>query len=101
MRYALRGITPDVILERRRKAFVIQGLLSTLASNYGMLSVLCADAFTVRSGLCSRESLQHHLEEIVRRDCRTWLLPLQRWIAFELWIKALQSASALAMQCLH
>jgi len=88
MRIALHGTVPDMILERRRKAFIVQSPLSKVSENAEALRSLCKRGWTVEQGLCDRQTLLDQVEAIADRNDLTWFRPFQRWLSFELWLRA-------------
>lgn len=88
MREALRGITPDLILDRPRKGFVVRGLVNSIAQNYESLRVLCEASRAVQLGLCDSRVVLLHLENAAQKRALQFLPDLQRLIAFELWAQA-------------
>jgi asparagine synthase (glutamine-hydrolysing) len=86
MRRALGGVVPTEILERRRKAYLIRGPLSSLRDAQSGISSLFDSSHIGRHGFVSVPKLQASFEEIVAgRDLR-WSHALMRAIAFELWL---------------
>jgi asparagine synthase (glutamine-hydrolysing) len=86
MRRALKGIVPLEILERRRKAYLIRGPLSTLRNAQSRVGSLFDSSHIGRHGFVSVPKLQASFEEIVAGRDLQWSHALMRAIAFELWL---------------
>ena len=88
MRRALRGIVPDEILERRRKAFQLRAPLHSLQQAYGRLDRLWDDSRLADLGFVEVDVLRRELKRCADGEAE-WFQPLFRAIAFELWLRAL------------
>jgi asparagine synthase (glutamine-hydrolysing) len=86
LRRALRGIVPDVVLNRQRKAFVVTSHLKAIAADWERISVL-----TERMVLESRHTLEsavlRKVLERARHGNEVPLLPLMRVLRVEWWLQ--------------
>jgi len=87
MRRALRGIVPDPILERRRKAYLVRSPLTALRNGQAEIARLFDRPRIGQFEYVSIPRLKECMERVVSgRDLR-WLHALSRTIAFELWLR--------------
>src|SRR5262249_16088405 len=91
MRRALAEIVPEKILQRKRKAYVSRGLVTTLVAHWenlrkGHLRLGAMDIVDARS-------LRHSIEQASQgKDVP--VLPLLKTLALEYWMRALDGASS-------
>ncbi len=88
MRRALAGIVPHEILERKRKAYVTRAPRMALAARWedvqGLTRHMLAESLGIASSRGFREAL-----EAVRGGKDTAILPLQRMLVLERWLRNL------------
>jgi asparagine synthase (glutamine-hydrolysing) len=89
MRRAMRGIVPAEILERKRKAFVVRRLLTTLEEASGRISAGKESLLSAAWGIVDRDELARVLGN-VRKNHELPLVPLLRVVALEEWLGAAQ-----------
>jgi asparagine synthase (glutamine-hydrolysing) len=94
MRRALKGIVPEEILERRRKARVIRGPLVAIQNARKRIDLLLADALICDRGFIEPTRLREALDRTDRgSDTKSWQA-LMRAVALELWLKGATHATA-------
>lgn len=87
MRRALKGIVPEEILERKRKAFLLQGRLSQLSELAPALQELISDSTLADLGFVDMSALRSALDKTTTgQDIRWWGLIL-RYAHLETWLK--------------
>jgi asparagine synthase (glutamine-hydrolysing) len=87
MRNALRGIVPDPILERRRKAYLVRSPLTALRNGQADIASLFEQPRIGQLEYVSIPILKESMQRVINgRDLR-WLHALTRMIAFELWMR--------------
>ena len=86
LRRALRGIVPDVVLNRPRKAFVVTSLLKTIATDWTRIEQLVGQMSLEARGVIDSEALRQTLEQ-ARSGQEIPLLPLMRVLRFEWWMQ--------------
>jgi asparagine synthase (glutamine-hydrolysing) len=92
MRNALKGIVPEEILERKRKAYVIRKPLSSLRHAHEKLGRLFSDSQLAARGLIGQSALQTALDHVAEGNAlRDWPA-LMRSISLELWLRSKPSA---------
>jgi len=91
MRDALRGIVPDLVLERRRKGRRSRSVLVALRDGDENLRVLLKQSFAVRLGLAST-ALPELVVNAINDGGTRWLHPIVRLIHFELWVRTLETS---------
>lgn len=88
MRRALRGIVPEEIIERRRKAFLLQSPLSDVARLASHFEELSEDALLCDLGFINRERFRGAIQAIATgADVRWWPLIL-RTVGMEIWLRS-------------
>jgi asparagine synthase (glutamine-hydrolysing) len=87
MRRALRGIVPEEILERRRKAFQLHAPMRAIGKAYPKLQRLFSQAIIADMGFINLEALQTALKRTADGDAACYQAIL-RAIAYELWLKS-------------
>ncbi len=88
MRRSLRGIVPDIILDRKRKAFISRRPHTWLRGKEEEVSHLLKETYLETIGCIDGSSLRRHLTEILTFRKTEWSLSLARLINLELWIRA-------------
>ncbi|HWX42747.1 MAG TPA: asparagine synthase-related protein, partial [Blastocatellia bacterium] len=88
MRRALRGIVPDPVLERPRKAFLIKGPLLSLQRARAKILGLFQSSLTAGQGFIYDDPFRRAFDEVVRHENAEDLQPVLRTILFELWLRA-------------
>jgi asparagine synthase (glutamine-hydrolysing) len=92
MRNALRGIVPDEILERRRKAYIVRQPLIALQADRAKIEALLAKPLVVEYGLVIPSRLQTAVRSVCTgHEPQLWP-SLLRCISFELWLQALAAS---------
>jgi asparagine synthase (glutamine-hydrolysing) len=87
MRRALRGIVPEAILERRRKAFQLRASLNAFRRSEAQLSRLWDRPLLGDLGFIAVDSLKREFKRCVSGDAE-WNQALMRTIAYELWLRS-------------
>jgi asparagine synthase (glutamine-hydrolysing) len=86
LRRALRGIVPDVVLDRRRKAFVVTSQLKAISTDWERISQLVETMSLDSCGVIDSEILARMLDE-ARRGTEVPLLSLTRVLRLEWWMQ--------------
>jgi asparagine synthase (glutamine-hydrolysing) len=87
MRRALKGIVPEEILERRRKAFLLASPLNHIRESAPRLSQLIAESLLIEGGYVDKTAIQKAIDDTVRgQDLRWWGL-LFRFAGLETWLQ--------------
>jgi asparagine synthase (glutamine-hydrolysing) len=86
MRRALRGIVPDVILTRRRKAFVARRPILALRSRWADLNSAAEEMILVSLGIVDRRALAEALAR-ADTDMANPLANLSRTLSLESWLR--------------
>jgi asparagine synthase (glutamine-hydrolysing) len=98
MRRALEGIVPEEVLQRRRKAYIVRGPLTDIASRSATLLRFSEHMLISSLGVIDSESFAQALQDA--RDGRgVMLIPLLRTICIELWLMNLAGRGVLADSC--
>jgi asparagine synthase (glutamine-hydrolysing) len=88
MRRAMRGIVPDEVITRKRKAFVARAPLAALASEWDQIAtgspVFISDSLGIANQADLLRAMQH-----ARAGREVPLLPLVRMLALECWLRQL------------
>ena len=92
MRNALKGIVPEEVLERKRKAYVVRKPLFSLQSAHEKLTTLFSDSRLAERGLISPSAIQPVLERVADGNQLQDWPPLMRSISLELWLRSKPSA---------
>lgn len=87
MRRALRGIVPEKILERRRKAYLVRGPLVALQHAQSTIKSLLCSSRIGDQGFISVPELLASFDQIISGQDLRWSHGLMRAIAFELWLR--------------
>ena len=88
MRRALKGVVPDAILERRRKAFLMRGPLVCLQRSRHAIETMLSSSLAVRHGLIEPKVLAIEWGRVIEGTNVEGLLGLYRTLTFELWLRA-------------
>lgn len=94
MRRALKGIVPDVILQRRRKAYVTRSPIALAAKQYRELFRASADLVTCDLRIVRRETFLENLRAAAEGRGIP-VIPLMRTAALEYWLRALDNRGLL------
>jgi len=93
MRRALKGIVPEMLLERKRKAFISRGPLANLRSTQREIDGLFSDSLLAEENLIDRDIfLEEFHQEVDGRQ--QWTGHLTRTIGMELWLRSLRAQLA-------
>jgi asparagine synthase (glutamine-hydrolysing) len=93
MRAALKGIVPEEILERRRKAFLLSSPLSNLRQLTPALSSAIKASVLAEEGYVDRAVIELALAGIVSgEEIQSWGA-LSRFVALETWIRHRENAA--------
>lgn len=93
MRRALRGIVPEDVLNRRRKAYVIRAPLRTIAKHSAALERLADGMVCSRLGIMSRPAYLTALRQ-VGRDHVVPLVQLIRTVNLECWLRGVTGGTS-------
>ena len=94
MRRALRGIVPEQVMERRRKAVVSRAPLVHLRSARHVIEVLFSHSVAASYGLIDRDEFLRAFRAELGGDLK-WLGHLMRTIEIELWLQSSSSPQSL------
>lgn len=86
LRRALRGIVPDLVLNRSRKAFVVTGHLKALAADWDRVVALTEGMVLESRGVVDPAALRRTLKE-ARHGGDVPLLPAMRALRLEWWLR--------------
>jgi asparagine synthase (glutamine-hydrolysing) len=93
MRRALKGIVPEMVLERKRKAFISRGPLANLRNARSEIEGLFTGSLLTDEHLIDRNIfLEEFHQEVDGR--KQWTGHLTRTISMELWLKGLRAQLA-------
>jgi asparagine synthase (glutamine-hydrolysing) len=92
MRRALKGIVPDEILERKRKAFMSHGPIAGLRNAQQKIRDLLADSLSVEYGLIDRDQFLLAFENELTGNLEK-IGQIARTISVELWLRSLKASS--------
>jgi len=92
MRTALKGIVPEEILERKRKAYVVRKPLSSLRNAHEKLGKLFSDSKLAARGLIQQSAVQTALDHVIDGNAPNDWPALMRSISLELWLRSKPSA---------
>lgn len=87
MRRALRGIVPQEILERPRKAFQLHAPLDALRKAESKLERMFADSVLPSAGYVDRDALRNAFNSALLGNAEA-MQALYRAIALEIWLRA-------------
>lgn len=88
MRRALKGIVPDAVLERRRKAFLERSPLQTLIALSTKMRDMMRTSLLQEMGYIDPEAFLRCLEEEIKGGTPRWRTALMRTCQFELWLRS-------------
>jgi asparagine synthase (glutamine-hydrolysing) len=88
MRRALKGIVPEEILERRRKAFLSRSSLMFLASARERVETLTAKSSFVAAGNLDCREIMRALNNVIEKRDDRWAQALLRTAYFLLWLNS-------------
>ncbi len=93
MRRALKGIVPEMVLERKRKAFISRGPLANLRNARIEIENLFSGSLLAEEHLIDRDIF---LEEFHQEDDgrKQWTGHLTRTISIELWLNGFRAKLA-------
>lgn len=86
MRRALINITPDAVLERRRKAFISRRRHTSITEGKDVLRRLFDTSLLDKLGLIDRNRLWEVFQAVVDGGTSRWVPMLHRAIALEMWL---------------
>jgi asparagine synthase (glutamine-hydrolysing) len=86
LRRALRGIVPSVVLDRRRKAFVVTSQLKTIAAEWKSVSAVTERMVLESRDILDSAVLRQTLEK-ARHGDEVPLLPIMRALRLEQWLQ--------------
>jgi asparagine synthase (glutamine-hydrolysing) len=87
MRAALRGVVPEEILERRRKAFLLAGPLKHVRQLEPRLAEDIKASLLVECGYIDKAAIERALAETVRGDTTRWWGFILRFASLETWVR--------------
>ena len=88
MRRALKGIIPDQIVERRRKAFVSHGPITHLRGSQQKIETVLGDSQLAQRGLIDASECIEALRREIAGEVK-WVGHLTRTIEAEMWLRRL------------
>lgn len=93
MRRALAGIVPDVILERRRKAYPSRNLIKLLDSTHAKIVSLTSQPRFAADWDLDRDEITRALKSVVDKREGQWAHALLRTALFALWLNSTTALS--------
>jgi asparagine synthase (glutamine-hydrolysing) len=87
MRRALKGVVPEAILERRRKAYLVRGPIVEMRESRDKISLLLKDSILGDRRIIEPDLLLTGLDLALRGEDSKWTHALVRAIALELWLR--------------
>ena len=94
MRRALKGIVPDQVLSRKRKAFVVRTPLSAVSAYWRELTAQNTPLISETLGLIDRQRFSESLSAVLDGNGGQ-LFQLSRTLILELWLRHIRGASVL------
>lgn len=88
MRRALKGIVPEEILERRRKAFLSRNLVKLLESTHTKVATLTSESHFVAEGNLNHDEIARVLGNVIQRREGKWAQALIKTAFFLLWLNS-------------
>jgi asparagine synthase (glutamine-hydrolysing) len=88
MRRALKGIVPDEILQRRRKAYLIRGPLALIRRERKQIEGIAANSLAAGFGLIDPAKFTSALDEVTAGNSPRWWPSILRTIAIEIWLRS-------------
>ncbi len=89
MRRALKGIVPDEILNRKRKAFVARSPMTGIASQSSVLTTIACRMVSEAIGIVDAGAFCKTVQEVCRGN-EVPIIPLMRTVAVEFWLRAMR-----------
>lgn len=100
MRRALKGIVPDEILNRKRKAFVTRSPIADIQSQSRLLTDMTGRMVSGTIGLVDADAFLRALQQVGRGDVVP-IIPLMRTMSIEFWLRQLQNHGFLSPHLLE
>jgi asparagine synthase (glutamine-hydrolysing) len=97
MRRALKGIVPDALLDRKRKAFVARSPRVTISTQWQSLMAMNREMISACSGMIDAHAFSEALEK-ARCGKHVAIIPLLRTLEVESWLRHVQGLRILAKQ---
>jgi asparagine synthase (glutamine-hydrolysing) len=91
MRRALKGIVPEEILERRRKAYLSRNLVRLFDSAHGRLAALVSESPFFKDGSLERRQIDDALKSVLQKREGECAHALLNAAFFALWLKSTTS----------
>jgi asparagine synthase (glutamine-hydrolysing) len=88
MRRALKGIVPEEILQRRRKAYLIRGPLALIRRDREQIEALITNSIAAAFGFIDPAIFTSALHEVTAGDSPLWWPSILRTIAIEIWLRS-------------
>jgi asparagine synthase (glutamine-hydrolysing) len=88
MRRALKGIVPEEILQRRRKAFLIRGPLALIRRDREQIEALITNSLAAAFGFIEPALFTSALDEVTAGNSPLWWPSILRTIAIEIWLRS-------------
>ncbi len=89
MRRAMKGIVPNEILERKRKAYILHGPLVHLREARQVVEDMFTDSLAASLGLINQQQFLEAFRTELAGELR-WLGAVTRTIGVELWLQSLK-----------
>jgi asparagine synthase (glutamine-hydrolysing) len=87
MRRALVGIVPNLVLERKRKGYLVNGAIRAAQALNARFDVWLSDALIAQHGLVEPNQLRSAVHASCTSHHTEWLRAISRAMAFEFWLK--------------
>jgi asparagine synthase (glutamine-hydrolysing) len=87
MRRALVGIVPSLVLERKRKGYLVKGAMRAAQALNARFDVWLSDALIAQHGLVEPDQLRSAVHASCTSHHTEWLRAISRAMAFEFWLK--------------
>jgi asparagine synthase (glutamine-hydrolysing) len=87
MRRALVGIVPNLVLERKRKGYLVKGAMRTAQALNARFDAWLSDALIAQHGLVEPDQLRSAVHASCTSHHTEWLRAISRAMAFEFWLK--------------
>ena len=97
MRRALAGIVPDVLLNRKRKAFVTRAPMTDISGRYEHFTEMAQNLESGSLGIVDVKAFQEMLRK-VRNGHVVPIVPLLRTIGIEIWLQKLRDHRLLTVK---
>ncbi len=94
MRRALKGIVPDQILERKRKAFISRGPSAIISAEWASLVEISRHMVSISLGIVARRPFAETLRK-GRKGAEIPIVPLTRTLRMEFWLRELRERGIL------